>query len=139
MASMRVELLALCDAATTHAGKLNMLGVFDTIYAREIPVAHPTCAIAIRLRWERIEANEQHRIRLQFVDEDGHEVMPTWEGAIQVQSLPERSSVATDMTLNLQRIQFNAYGQYAIDLAIDGRLEASLPLYVLPMPVGVEK
>ncbi|MBX3000383.1 MAG: hypothetical protein KF893_17800 [Caldilineaceae bacterium] len=136
---MRVEVLALCDAATTHAGKLNILGFFDTIYAREIPVMHPACAIAVRLRWERIEANEQHRIRLQFVDEDGHEVMPTWEGAIHVQSLPDRSSVVTDLTLNLQHVQFKVYGQYAVDLAIDGRLEASLPLYVLPVPVAVEK
>lgn len=131
---MRVEVFCLCDAATTHGGKLNLLGTFDTIFAREMPVVHPNCAIAIRLRWERIESNANHRLAIQFVDEDGHEVMPRWEGNIPVHALPERSSSATDLTLNLHRVQFKAYGQYAIDLAVDGRLEASLPLYVLPMP-----
>lgn len=130
---MRVELFCLCDAATTHAGKMNLLGTFDTIFTREMPVVHPNCAIAVRLRWERIESNANHRIAIQFVNEDGHEVMPRWEGNIPVHGIQERSSTATDLTLSLNRIQFNAYGQYAIDLAIDGRLEASLPLYVLPM------
>ncbi|MBI1295895.1 hypothetical protein GC175_13155 [bacterium] len=130
---MRVELFCLCDAATTHAGKLNLLGTFDTIFTREMPVVHPSCAIAVRLRWERIESNANHRIAIQFVDEDGHEVMPRWEGSITVHGMQERSSTATDLTLSLSRIQFNAYGQYAVDLAVDGRLEASLPLYVLPM------
>jgi hypothetical protein len=131
---MHVEVFALCDAATSHAGKLNLLGVFDTIYAQDIPVTHPACSIAIRLRWDRIEANQQHRIRLQFVDEDGRDVIPTWEGRIHVQSPHDRSSVASDLTLNLQQTAFNQYGQYALDLAINGRLEASLPLYVLPPP-----
>lgn len=131
---MHVEVFALCDAATSHAGKLNLLGVFDTIYTAEIPVKYPACTIAIRLRWERIEAHQEHRIRLQFVDEDGREVIPAWEGRMQVQPLPDRSSVASDLTLNLQQTAFNQYGQYALDLAINGRLEASLPLYVLPLP-----
>ncbi len=130
---MRIEVFCLCDAATTHAGKLNLLGAFDTIYAREMPVIHPTCAIAIRLRWERIESNATHRLKIQFVDDDGGEVMPVWQSNISVQALPDRSSSATDLTLNLHRIQFNSYGPYAIDLAVDGRLEATLPLYVLPM------
>lgn len=132
---MQVEIFALCDAATSYAGKLNLLGTFDTIYAQEIPVKHAACAVAIRLRWERIESNQQHRIRLQFVDEDGHEVIPTWEARIHVQLPQDRASTASDLTFNLQQTVFNHYGLYALDLAIDGRLEASLPLYVLPLPV----
>ncbi|MEZ4635677.1 MAG: hypothetical protein R2873_27780 [Caldilineaceae bacterium] len=131
---MRLEVFCLCDAATTHAGKLNLLGTFDTIMAREMPVVHPSCAIALRIRWDRIESNTNHRLAIQFVDEDGHEVIPRWEGNIVVNAPPERASSATDLTLNLHRLKFEGYGQYAIDLAVDGRMEASLPLYVLPMP-----
>ena len=50
---MKVELYVLCDAATADAGgKLNILGVFDRLNAREAPVTHPLCALAVRLRFE---------------------------------------------------------------------------------------
>jgi hypothetical protein len=64
---MKVELFALCDAATADAGgKLNILGVFDRLNAREAPVTHPLCALAVRLRFERLEEG-QKRVRVSFV------------------------------------------------------------------------
>ena len=38
---MRLEIFTLCDAATDSVGKLNILGSFDTLWAREAPVSHP--------------------------------------------------------------------------------------------------
>ena len=52
---MRLEIFSLCDAATADFGKLSMLGVFDTIWAIKIPAVHPQCAIALRVRFEKIE------------------------------------------------------------------------------------
>jgi hypothetical protein len=42
--------------------------------------------------------------------------------------------MATNMILNLQGLKFPGFGEYSIDLAIDGRHEASLPLYVRKIP-----
>ena len=73
---MEVEIFTLCDAATVDAaGKLNILGSFDRLNARETPVTHPQCALAIKLRFQRVEEG-QKRIRITFLDPDGAAVMP---------------------------------------------------------------
>jgi len=89
---MKVEIFTLCDAATSDSGgKLNILGSFDRINARETPVTHPLCALAIKLRFERLEEG-QKRIRISFVDSDGTAVMPTLDAATQVMFPPDESS-----------------------------------------------
>ena len=52
---MNIEVFSLCDAATIEGGKLNMLGAFDTIMAEKVPVVHPQCTIALRLRFNASE------------------------------------------------------------------------------------
>ncbi len=130
---MNVELFVLCDAATDYQGKLNILGTFDAIRAKKTPVEYPTCAVAVRLRFLNTEEGE-HKIRISIIDEDGKAVVKPIEANLNVHikgsSLP---SIATNMILNLQRLQFPDYGEYSIDLSVDGRQEAWLPLYINPL------
>ncbi|MGC2353423.1 MAG: hypothetical protein WA496_08510, partial [Candidatus Udaeobacter sp.] len=64
---MKVEIFTLCDAATVDAGgKLSILGSFDRLNAREVPVIHPQCSLAIKLRFERVEEGKK-RFRISFV------------------------------------------------------------------------
>jgi hypothetical protein len=51
---MTIQVAVLCDAATDYNGKLNLLGTFDTIYAPEMPMQHPQCAVAVRIAFDRI-------------------------------------------------------------------------------------
>ena len=127
---MKTEIFALCDAATTDSGgKLNILGSFDRIYAGSIPVTHPLCALAIKLRFERLEEGEK-RVRISFMDSDGAAVMPTLDAATQVKFPPGEHSVTACLVLQIQQLKLPNFGEYAIDLAIDGRHEASIPLFV---------
>lgn len=126
---MRVELFSLCDAATVGAGKLNMLGAFDTILATEMPAIHPQCAIALRIRFESIERGE-HRVTINFVDEDGKHIIPPANGTIKVNFPDGQRSGSANFILNIQRLKLEKYGEYSIDLAIDERIETSLPLFV---------
>ena len=127
---MKVEIFTLCDAATTDAGgKLNILGSFDRLMAKEAPVTHPQCALAIKLRYERIEEG-QKRIRISLVDSDGKSVMPTLDATTPVQFPPDETSVTSCLVLVLQQLKFPKFGEYSIDLAVDDRHEASIPLFV---------
>ena len=126
---MKVELFVLCDAAADYNGKLNILGTFDTIWAKQIPAVHPQCAIALRVRFSRIEEGD-HMVRINIVDEDGKAVIPSLEAGIHVQFREMPSSVSMNMIFNIQGLKINNYGEYSIDLAINGRHEASLPLYM---------
>ena len=131
---MKVEIFTLCDAATADAGgKLNILGSFDRIHAANVPVTHPLCALAIKLRFERLEEGPK-RVRISFMDSDGKAVMPTLDANTQVMFPPEEHTVTACMVLQIQQMKLPNYGEYSIDLAIDGRHEASIPLFVRSIP-----
>ncbi len=130
---MKVEMFVLCDAATEYMGKLNILGTFDTIHARQTPAAHPLCAVAMRLRFERSERGD-HRVRVNVVDADGQLVVPPLDANLQVRFPDQISSYALNLILNLQGVRFAQFGEYSIDLIADSQPVASLPLFVREMP-----
>jgi len=126
---MKTEIFTLCDAATEQQGKLNLLGSFDHLHSRQEPVAHPGCALAIKLRFTKIEEGN-HKIKITFGDDDGNLVMPTIETQINVLVASNDSTATANLILNIQQLKLPKFGEYSIDLAVDGRAEAALPLYV---------
>ncbi len=127
---MRVEIFTLCDAATVDAGgKLNILGSFDRLNAREAPVIHPQCSLAMKLRFERVEEGRK-RIRIAFIDSDGTPVMPPLEATADVHLPGEDVTSTVSLALNIHQLRLPKFGEYSIDLAVDDRQEASSPLYV---------
>ncbi|MCX5695040.1 MAG: hypothetical protein NTW18_00030 [Candidatus Omnitrophica bacterium] len=129
---MNIEVYSLCDAATNDTGKLNMLGAFDTIRTKNIPVIHPQCAVALRIRFDSIERGE-HKIAVNFVDLDGKNIIPPMNGPINVNFPDGQRSGSANLVLNIQGLKLEKYGEYSIDLAIDGRREGSLPLFITPL------
>jgi len=130
---MNIEAFLLCDAATEQHGKLNVLGAFDNIYTKKLPVAHPACAIATRIRFEKIEEGN-HSVKIQIIDQDGKNIGPKPEGSIAVRIAPDADSSVANLIINIQGLKFEQFGQYRIDLAIDGSIKASLPLRVIQPP-----
>ena len=126
---MNIEVFSLCDAATSDQGKLNMLGAFDTLWATKFPVIHPQCTIALRVRFVSIEKGE-HNITVNFVDADGKHIISPAKGMIKVNFAEDQRSGSTNLILNIQGLKLEKEGQYSIDLAIDGSIKASLPLFV---------
>jgi Family of unknown function (DUF6941) len=129
---MKVEIFTLCDAATVDAGgKLNIRGSFDRLNAKQIPVIHPQCSLAIKLRFERIEEGKK-RLRIAFVDSDGAAVMPTLDATTEVRFQGNDSTSTVSLALNIQQLKLPRFGEYSIDLAVDDRHESSIPLFVPP-------
>ena len=129
---MKVEIFTLCDAATVDAaGKLNILGSFDRLNAREVPIVHPHCALAIKLRFERVEEG-QKQLRIAFVDQDGAAFMQNLDATAEVRFHGDDPSVTVSLALNIQQLRLPRFDEYSIDLAVDGRQEASIPLFVKP-------
>ncbi len=130
---MKIEIFTLCDAATDAHGKLNILGTFDQIYSIKTPVVHPSCAIALRLRFDKMEEGA-HQVRLQMVNPDGVPVFEAMEGNVHPRMGDDIGSVAVNLILNFQRVKFDAFADYQINLTIDNVSMASLPLRVRQMP-----
>ena len=127
---MKVEIFTLCDAATLDAGgKLNILGSFDRLNAREVPIVHPHCTLAIKLRFERVEEG-QKQLRIAFVDQDGAAIMQNLDVTTEVRFQGDDPSATISVALNIQQLRLPKFDEYSIDLAVDGRQEASIPLFV---------
>lgn len=130
---MNIQVAVLCDAATDDNGKLNLLGSFDTIYARELPAIHPQCAVALRVTF--VSGDEGKRqLKLNFVDADGRAIMPGIDIPVEV-SLPEDMHFGTrNFIINIQQLKFEQPGLYSVDLTLDGQPQASIPLLVKHVP-----
>ena len=130
---MDIQVAVLCDAATDYKGKLNLLGTFNSVHTRELPANYPQCSIVLRVVFKLVEEGS-HKLRINFVDEDGKFVMPSIELPFEVK-MPENDSFAyRNFILHIQRLKFEKIGQHAVDIAIDGRQEASIPLEVKQIP-----
>ena len=130
---MNIQVAVLCDAATDDNGKLNLLGAFDTIITQQLPAVHPQCSIALRATFTGVDEGT-HKLKLNFVDADGHSIMPSMDIPVQV-VLPEDSHLVTrNFIVNIQQLKFEEPGLYSIDIALDDRQEASIPLLVKHVP-----
>lgn len=130
---MIIQVAVLCDAATDDNGKLNLLGAFDTIYTQQLPAVHPQCSVALRVTFSQ-EDEGQHHLRMNFVDADGHSIMPAIDIPVQV-SLPGDSHFGTrNFIVNIQQIKFAQPGLFSIDVSMNGQPQASIPLLVKHNP-----
>ena len=77
---MNVDVFTLCDfAQNTPGNKMNIVGTFNRIFARQIPAVHPLCALAVLMRFEQIEQGTKN-IRVSIIDSDGRPVGPDTRG-----------------------------------------------------------
>lgn len=126
---MDIQIAVLCDAATDSGGKLNILGAFDTIHAAELPAVHPQCSIALRVTFGGGEEGA-HKLQMTFVNDDGHSVMDVIEIPVAI-VMPEDSHFVTcNFVVNIQQLKFETPGFYSINLALDDKSQASIPLMV---------
>jgi hypothetical protein len=130
---MQVEVFAICDAATSDNGKLNILGSFDTIWVKKFPAVYPHCAVAVKMRFQAVEQGE-HAISVRFIDEDGHNILPPANGSFSVGMPADQRSASADIVLNIQSLNLVKAGEYALELTVDGHNAISLPLFVRPAP-----
>ncbi len=130
---MNIQVAVLCDAATDNAGKLNLLGAFDTIITPQLPAVHPQCSIALRATFSNAEEGK-HKLKLTFVDEDGKPVMPSMEIPVEVAVPEETHFISRNFIINIQQLKFDTPGYYSIDIALDDKEQASIPLLVRHAP-----
>jgi hypothetical protein len=130
---MVVELLALCDYAKAEPnGKLYVIGIFDCIHAATQPIQHPLCAIAVKIRFQRleVESNSTKSVSISFVDAEGARVLPALSAQVSVNLGPNDSTATLNFVVIIPQLNLPRFGEYAVDLAVDSRSEGSIPLYV---------
>ncbi len=132
---MVVEIFALCDAATDYGGRMNLLGVFELLAAPRLPVVKDHCSVAARLRFDRTGAGLR-QVAVRFVNAEGRQPVPDMIAPMQVTVADGRSTSAVNLVLNINGLLLPAFGLYEVQLLVDGRLSATLPLMVAQAKAG---
>jgi hypothetical protein len=127
---MNVQLATLCDSAADYSGKLCILGAFDTLCAREFPVVHPHCALALRIQFEGSDVG-RHAITIRGLNPAGEEFLPAFRPEVDV-SFPSSfvPFVTRNLVLNLQRMKFESAGVYKWVIDSGGEELMTVPLRV---------
>lgn len=127
---MDVEAFLIADAATNEMGKLNVLGAFDAIVARQAPIVHPQFAVVVRLRFAKSES-ANHPFRINIINQDGKSILPKpVDGNVNVQIQQADESVVINLVGNFRDVKFDQFGRYSVDLTMDGKVRGSLPLFI---------
>ncbi|MBI4512545.1 MAG: hypothetical protein HY702_00405 [Gemmatimonadetes bacterium] len=130
---MDVDLAVLADAANvSQEGKLNILGIFDTIWGRDFPLRHGTMVFVVRVEAQFAEQGEHH-LELRLMDADGSQVFRA-EGPLHVLGGKPGRPVKPHIILGLSGVVFAAAGDYSFEVLIDGQHKKSVPLYVVKAP-----
>ncbi|OHB74276.1 MAG: hypothetical protein A2Z34_03605 [Planctomycetes bacterium RBG_16_59_8] len=112
MATFKLNHMIFCDHVCETSGKVNMLGIFTTIWARQFPCQHPQFFIAISLSGQPNE----HTFRLQFRDTSGNFILPpTPELKFRC---PEFGEANVNVRIDGLRIQ--KPGFVAVEVFVDG-------------------
>jgi len=129
---MDIQIATLCDHAADYNGKMVISGTFETLAAREFPVVHPHCCLALRV-CVTPEDSGDHNMEINIIDEDGTKVDPKMPMKAKFPvDLPESVSfLSRNIVLNLQGLKFEKEGVYFADISIDGELMSRIPLRVV--------
>ena len=132
---MDIQVATLCDSAMDYNSKLCVLGTFDTIGSRVLPVVHPAAALALRICFRQADEGN-HQLSIRLIDEDGNNSMQTLEAAIDIKLGEGADFVTRNMILNFQPLRFEKAGLFSFEVSLSGQTLASIPLRVIYVEEG---
>jgi hypothetical protein len=133
---MEVVMVLLADAANvSREGKLNVLGVFDTIYARSFPTSHAHMQLVLRFEAAAQEAGSSRALEVVLEAPDDR-VLFRLPATISVPRHEVGETVRVDHILTLTNVPFEQPGRYRFRVALAGAPEVSVPLRVEQIPVA---
>ena len=127
---MDVDFAFLADYAMESGGKLNALGVgVGALYAASLPATHPVMTLVARIRYSSAEAGDK-QLSLRMVDADGKNIFPPIDRSLSL-GTPEGLTGTAQIVIQLLGVRFEAFGQYAVQVAVGGQSIANISLSVI--------
>jgi hypothetical protein len=117
---MDVQVAVLADYANIAAGdKLNVMGIFDTIFASAFPTVHPFMVLALRVRLGYDDGGKTHDLAVSLRDEDGREYLRA-AAKVNVPRIEPGRFQNVNQVINFAGMGFGKPGTYAFHIAWDG-------------------
>lgn len=113
---MQLRYAVLSDFANvTQDGKVNIIGLFDTLYSLNFPAVHRSLCLITSLRSEPDDDNQTRDIKVDLIDEDGLS-LATLNGAL---SLGRGRQVVNQIHV-FHDLRFSKPGRYQFTIFLDG-------------------
>jgi hypothetical protein len=126
---MTVDFAVACDyALIDQHGKLSVLGIFQHIWAARFPTVHPRAHLVVRLRGKRTEVG-QHRLLIRLLDEQDSEIL-NGEGTVNFNEPPAGVTELEAGAVLAFDLPFRAPGRYRFEIAVNGQVQAVVPITV---------
>lgn len=128
---MHVTFALFADAANlSQEGKLNILGVFDTLQVGTLPALHPRATLVVHLKGSAADVGN-HRVSLQWLSPGGTELWSS-EGELGI-AAPPAGVIEMDFPLIAQLdLPLDLAGGYLMRVGLDGQTHAEIPIQVRP-------
>lgn len=127
---MDVTLAVCCDAANvSREGKLNLLGIFNSIHASQYPCTHPHLALVLRVE-AGIGEEGAYPLEIKLVDDDGHELFKVG-GQVHLQGARPGRPMTAQTVMDINNVHFPRPGTYAFEIFLANRHARSVPVHVL--------
>jgi len=125
---MKIEIFTFCDFAQENAGKLTIVGTFDTILSQKFPCIHPQLSVVIRLRFDIWEFTN-HNFRIETRDLNGQKTMDAISGKIDVKGIGNASAVS-HLVFTISNLHFNDATVISFVFFLDDKEAGVVPLYI---------
>ncbi len=128
---MELLVLLVADyASVDEKRKLNVMGIFNNIYALKFPARHPEMYVIVKLAAYPGEYGEKREITVKLLDEDANEELVNWSREIVIQEAPPGQNAEINNILTVRDVIFKKPGTYEFLVLVDKDLKGSLPLYL---------
>jgi hypothetical protein len=132
---MEITLAVLADFASVSAqGKLNVMGIWDQINARQMPAGVLAPYLVMHIEGDITEVETPRQLRISLVDADGQQLLAA-EQKVTI-SRPAESGVTPSFNVisRFPTLQFPRPGQYKFAVLIDNDHKRDIPLRVNLVP-----
>lgn len=127
-----MELILACacdDARIRPDGKLDILGIFNELYAPGFPAMQDRMTVVFIMEWDRGESG-RIPFRIDLVDED-ERLLGTIQGETDVEPRDrERAPARTQLIMPLEEVVFPHAGSYHFNLMAGSEVRRALSLFV---------
>lgn len=114
---MQIEVFTMCDGAQTYSGKAVIMGSFNQVKTKKLPLIMQNLTLAVRIAFEKNEMGDK-LFNFTIKNPDGSLLIPELRCEAK-QNVPiEKQGPITSYDLNivLGNIAFHQYGGYTITM-----------------------
>ncbi|GIK66998.1 MAG: hypothetical protein BroJett018_47920 [Chloroflexota bacterium] len=131
---MEIKVFLTADFANIdNSGKLNILGIFDSIFAKTFPAIHPQLYIVTKVVFDWGEFGEDRNLVYKLFDPDGKQLMSV-DRPFNVPSPKFGQTSEMNFITALRDFPFERPGSYELRLFVDKDYKAVAKIEVKELP-----